>query len=217
MRHVWLMVVGKSQVGELQVRERYRVSHSKEHKVILLWWAYRFWILLICRVLCVHELGKFILSPKFFIEMMLHTICGSICKHLLFLSEVLSISNLSIHKAFKTLQAKITGYSKSKWQILNYDWDGFKLHIKPLNAALACLQFSSASKHYPIGRGYPLSLKLHDCCCVLKSNIKFRHVGSGEAWGEGTPPPDFGPPPPPDFWPPRYNSPPRFSVLATSL
>ena len=37
----------------------YRVSHSKEWKVILLWWAHRFWFLLIFWVLHVHQLGPF--------------------------------------------------------------------------------------------------------------------------------------------------------------
>ena len=38
---------------------KYRVSHSKDCKVILLWWEYRFWFLLIFWVLCVHEIRAF--------------------------------------------------------------------------------------------------------------------------------------------------------------
>ena len=37
----------------------YRVSHSKDWKVILLWWGYTFWFLLIFWVLRVHEIGPF--------------------------------------------------------------------------------------------------------------------------------------------------------------
>jgi len=37
----------------------YRVSHSKEEKVILLWWGYGFWFLLIFWVLHVYEMGSF--------------------------------------------------------------------------------------------------------------------------------------------------------------
>ena len=42
---------------------RYRVSHSKVSKVILLWWGHRFWFwfwfLLIFWILHVHEIGAF--------------------------------------------------------------------------------------------------------------------------------------------------------------
>ena len=37
----------------------YRVSHSKDWKVILLWWGYRFWFLLVFWILRVHEIGPF--------------------------------------------------------------------------------------------------------------------------------------------------------------
>ena len=37
----------------------YRVSHSKDWKVILLWWGYRFWFLLIFWILPVHKIGPF--------------------------------------------------------------------------------------------------------------------------------------------------------------
>ena len=35
----------------------YRVSHTKEGKVVMLWWEYRFLFLLICSILRVHEIG----------------------------------------------------------------------------------------------------------------------------------------------------------------
>ena len=49
----------------------YRVSHSKEGKVILLWWGYRFWFLLIFLVLHVHEIGTFMPNSSVFIVFML--------------------------------------------------------------------------------------------------------------------------------------------------
>ena len=49
----------------------YRVSHSKDEKVILLWWGDRFWILLIFWVLRVHEIGPFMPNSSVFIELML--------------------------------------------------------------------------------------------------------------------------------------------------
>ena len=45
----------------------YRVSHSKDEKVILLWWGHRFWFLLICWVLRVHEIGSFMPNLSVFI------------------------------------------------------------------------------------------------------------------------------------------------------
>ena len=35
----------------------YRVSHIKQGNVVMLWWEYRFWFLLICSILRVHEIG----------------------------------------------------------------------------------------------------------------------------------------------------------------
>jgi hypothetical protein len=45
----------------------YRVSHSKEGKVILLWWGYRFWFSLIFWVLRVHEIDPFMPNSSVFI------------------------------------------------------------------------------------------------------------------------------------------------------
>ena len=45
----------------------YRVSHSKVNKVILLWWGYRFQLLLIFWILCVHEIGTFMPNSSVFI------------------------------------------------------------------------------------------------------------------------------------------------------
>ena len=48
----------------------YRVCHSKDWKVIMLWWGYRFWFLLIFWILHVHEIGAFIrvLVDFFFVD-----------------------------------------------------------------------------------------------------------------------------------------------------
>ena len=53
---------------------KYRVSHSKEGKVILLWWGYRFWFLLIFWVLHVHEIGPFMPNSSVFIFLMLRAL-----------------------------------------------------------------------------------------------------------------------------------------------
>ena len=39
--------------------QAYRVSHSKEDKVFLLWPGYRFWFFLVFWVVCVNEIGTF--------------------------------------------------------------------------------------------------------------------------------------------------------------
>ena len=58
----------------------YRVSHSKEGKVNLLWWGDRFWFLLIFWVLRVHEIGSFMPHSSFFIEIMMLAFYGPKCK-----------------------------------------------------------------------------------------------------------------------------------------
>ena len=67
--------------------QAYRVSHSKEGKVFLLWRGYRFWFLLVFWVVCVNEIGTFISSLSVFICLKMRTIYGSICNNLLLLSE----------------------------------------------------------------------------------------------------------------------------------
>ena len=58
----------------------YRLSHSKEEKVILLWWGYRFWFLLIFWVLHVYEIGPFMPNSSVFTFLMLRTLYWMICK-----------------------------------------------------------------------------------------------------------------------------------------
>ena len=58
----------------------YRVSHSKEGKVILLWWGDRFWFLLIFWVLLVHEIDSFMPHSSFFIEILMLAFYGPKCK-----------------------------------------------------------------------------------------------------------------------------------------
>jgi hypothetical protein len=58
----------------------YRVSHSKEGKVNLLWWVDKFWFLLIFWVLRVHEIGSFMPHSSFFIEIMMLAFYGPKCK-----------------------------------------------------------------------------------------------------------------------------------------
>ena len=72
---------------------KYRVSHSKEYKVILLWWGYRFWFLLIFWILRVHEIGAFMPKSSVFIFLMLRALYGSISQHLLFLNAEWIIKN----------------------------------------------------------------------------------------------------------------------------
>ena len=64
-------------------RMRYRVSHSKPGKAILLWWRYRLWFLLIFWILRVHEKGTFMPNSSVFIFLMLCAIYGSISQNLL--------------------------------------------------------------------------------------------------------------------------------------
>ena len=78
-------------------RAKYRVSHSKVSKVILLWWGYRFQFLLIFGILWVHWIGAFMPNSSVFIFLMLRALYGSISKNLLFLSEfwfILTFSSL---------------------------------------------------------------------------------------------------------------------------
>ena len=58
----------------------YRVSHSKDWKVILLWWGYRFWFLLNFWVLHVHEISPFMPNSSVFIFLMLRVLYRMICK-----------------------------------------------------------------------------------------------------------------------------------------
>ena len=65
---------------KLQILASYNVSHSKEGKVILLWWGYRFWFLLIFWVLRVHEIGPFMPNSSVFIFLLLRALYRMICK-----------------------------------------------------------------------------------------------------------------------------------------
>ena len=59
---------------------RFRVSHSKPGKVILLWWRYRLWYLLIW-ILRDYEKSTFMLNLSVFIFLMLHALYRMICKN----------------------------------------------------------------------------------------------------------------------------------------
>ena len=48
----------------------YRVSHSKEGQVILLWWGHRFWFFLVFWFLHVHEIDSFMPNSSVFIFLM---------------------------------------------------------------------------------------------------------------------------------------------------
>ena len=74
-----------------EINRYYRVSHSKEGKVILLRWGYRFWFLLIFRILCVHEIGAFMSNSSVFIFLMWCALYGSISQHILFLNKFWTI------------------------------------------------------------------------------------------------------------------------------
>jgi hypothetical protein len=78
----WFQTSAKNFKYVYQIRYRnYRVSRSKEGKVILLWWGYRFRFLLIFWVLCVHEKGTFMLNSSVFIFLMLRALYRMICKN----------------------------------------------------------------------------------------------------------------------------------------
>ena len=75
-------------IGNMIISLKYRVSHSKVSKVILLWWGYRFQFLLIFWILQVHGIGAFMPNSSVFIFLMLRAPYGSITQHLLFLNEI---------------------------------------------------------------------------------------------------------------------------------
>ena len=76
----------------------YRVSHSKEGKVILLWWGFRFWFLLTFLVLYVHEKGTFLLNSSVFIFLMFRALYRMICKNAksFFGKNTLNVSNVKL-------------------------------------------------------------------------------------------------------------------------
>jgi hypothetical protein len=81
----------------------YRVSHSKEGKVILLWWGFRFWFLLTFLVLHVHEKGTFLLNSSVFIFLMLRALYRMICKNAksFFGKNSLNVSNVKLFSTKK--------------------------------------------------------------------------------------------------------------------
>ena len=62
------------------VNEKYRVSHSKDWKVIRLSWGHRFWFLLLFWVLHVHWLSPFMPNSSVLIFLMLRALYRMICK-----------------------------------------------------------------------------------------------------------------------------------------
>ena len=102
----FLSFMNRSNVSSLKILHykfpNYRVSHSKESKVILLWWGDRFWFLLIFRVLRVHEKGTFMLNSSVFIFLMWHALYRMICKNakLFFGKNSLNVSNVKLISKF---------------------------------------------------------------------------------------------------------------------
>ena len=84
------------------ILHKYRVSHSKEGKVILLWWGFRFWFLLTFLVLHVHEKGTFLLNSSVFIFLMLRALYRMICKNAksFFGKNSLNVSNVKLFSNF---------------------------------------------------------------------------------------------------------------------
>ena len=58
----------------------YRESHSKELKVILIGWGYRFWFFLRFWILGVHKIGPFMQKSLVFMFLMLHALYQMISK-----------------------------------------------------------------------------------------------------------------------------------------
>ena len=83
-------------------KSSYRVSHSKDEKVILLWWGYRFWFLLIFSILQVHEIGTFMFNSSVFIFLILCALYRMICKYVKsFLCEnSLNVTNAKLFSKF---------------------------------------------------------------------------------------------------------------------
>ena len=80
----------------------YRVSHSKEEKVILLWWGHRVWFLLISWVLHVHEIDSFMPNLSIFIFLMLSALYRMICKNSnsFFSKNSLNVPNVNLFSIF---------------------------------------------------------------------------------------------------------------------
>ena len=78
------------------------VSHSKEGKVILLWWGHRFWFLLISWVLHVHEIDSFMPNLSIFIFLMLSALYRMICKNSnsFFSKNSLNVPNVNLFSIF---------------------------------------------------------------------------------------------------------------------
>ena len=92
----------KDQVNWPSNASIYRVSHSKDEKVILLWWEDRFWFLLIFWVLHVHEIGPFMPNSPVFIFLMLCALYRMICKNTksFFGKNSLNVSNVKLFSIF---------------------------------------------------------------------------------------------------------------------
>ena len=109
----------------------YRVSHSKEGKVILLWWGFRFWFLLTFLVLYVHEKGTFLLNSSVFIFLMFRALYRMICKNAksFFGKNSLNVSNV---KLFSIFFFNVFGFFMPfwwEWQLALYilsDFPGIK-------------------------------------------------------------------------------------------
>ena len=82
--------------------KKYRVSHSKDWKVILLWWGYRFWFLLLFWILHVPEIGSFMPNSSVFIFLMLHALYRMICKisRKKFAKKSLNVTNVKLLSNF---------------------------------------------------------------------------------------------------------------------
>ena len=99
----------------LSFDEFYRVSHSKDWKVILLRRGYRFWFLLIFWVLHVHEICPFMTNLSVFIFFMLPALYKMISKtsEFFFGKKSLNVPNVKLLSIFFF---NIFGFSMPFWQ-----------------------------------------------------------------------------------------------------
>ena len=116
--NLWKHVVSSLNVIDFFGDLKYRVSHSKEGKVILLWWGYRFWFLLIFWILHVHEIGAFMPNSSVFIYFMFRTLYRMIYRipKLFFGKNGLNVPNVKL-------------LSKNRFDVFRVFWCFFDFYL----------------------------------------------------------------------------------------
>ena len=104
------------------------------NKVIWLCWGYRFWFLLICFILHVHEIWPFMPNSSVFILLMLRALYRMICKNAksFFGRDSLNVSSVKLHSNFFFNFFGFFIPFRWEWQLALYILSDF-LGIKKIN------------------------------------------------------------------------------------